>query len=280
MTKLLVITGLSGAGKSTALKAMEDLGYETIDNVPLSLLPMLIVSETAQDRMIVVGVDIRSRDFSADYLGKAVDAVRRAVRHEVETLFITCDDDVLQRRYTETRRKHPLALDRPISDGIARERELIGGIQHWADDVLDTTQMKPSELRAAIQNRYAPRGEALAIFLQSFSFRLGVPRDADLVFDVRFLRNPHYDEALRPLTGKDSAVGEYIQQDPCYAGFFNNLAQLLLPLLPRYQQEGKSYLTLAIGCTGGQHRSVYVTEQLAALLKEKGYQLQHRHRDL
>ncbi len=279
MSRLLLITGLSGAGKSTVLKALEDLGYETIDNVPLSLLPTLIGSEEQEDRLIVVGADIRSRDFSADHLSRAVQAIRQAGRHKVETLFLTCDDEILQRRYTETRRKHPLALDRPVSDGITRERELLKDIQPWADDVLDTSQMPSAELRAAIQQRYAKTGAGLSIFLQSFSFRLGVPRDADMVFDVRFLRNPHYIDTLRPLTGRDKAVGEYIAQDEAYEGFFKHLTQLLLPLLPRYQREGKSYLTIAIGCTGGKHRSVFVTEQLAAFLSAQGYTLRHRHRD-
>jgi UPF0042 nucleotide-binding protein len=280
MTKLLLITGLSGAGKSTALKAMEDLGYETVDNMPLSLLPLLIVSEKVQDEMVVVGVDIRSRDFSADYLGRAIEAIRKAGSHKVETLFLNCDDEVIQRRYTETRRKHPLAIDRPISDGIAMERMLIGDIQNWADLVIDTTQVKPTELRATIQSRYSKLEEHLSIFVQSFSFRQGVPRDADLVFDVRFLRNPHYDENLRPLTGLNKEIGEYIKKDEAYAGFFENLTKLLLPLLPRYQQEGKSYLTIAIGCTGGKHRSVFVAEQLAAFLNSKEYHVQHRHRDI
>ncbi len=279
MTKLILITGLSGAGKSTALNALEDLGYEAVDNLPVSLLPALVSSAHGNKHDIVVaGVDIRTRNFSIDHLVRALEVIKN-LGYSVETLFVTADDEILHRRYTETRRKHPLADDRPISDGITHERALIGGIQHWADWVLDTSQMKGTELRAAIQNRYAKKEGNLSIFLQSFSYRLGVPRDADLVFDVRFLRNPHYDEALRPKTGQDVAVGEYIKQDEAFTAFFANLTQLLLPLLPRYQQEGKSYLTIAIGCTGGKHRSVFVTEQLSAFLTAQGFHPQHRHRD-
>lgn len=280
MTKLILITGLSGAGKSTALGALEDLGYETVDNLPVSLLPALVSStHGGKHDVVVAGVDIRTRHFSIEHLIRALDVIK-GLGSEVETIFLTADDEVLQRRYTETRRKHPLAEDRPVSDGIAREHEMIGSIQHWADWVLDTSQMKGTELRAAIQNRYAKKEDNLAIFVQSFSFRQGVPRDADLVFDVRFLRNPHYDETLRPLTGLNKEIGEYIMQDEAYASFFDNLTKLLVPLLPRYQQEGKSYLTIAIGCTGGKHRSVFVTEQLAAFLQKQGYHLQHRHRDI
>jgi UPF0042 nucleotide-binding protein len=284
MTRLLLVTGISGAGKSTALHALEDLGYETVDNVPLSLLPTLIQAErnaaVAMPRIIVVGVDIRSRDFSADYLSEAISAIRKAGAHRVETLYLTCDDAIIQQRYTETRRKHPLALDRPIADGIARERELIGGAQQWADTVIDTSQMTVADLRHSIQNRFPAQGGGFSIFVQSFSFRMGIPRDADMVFDVRFLRNPHYDDALRPFTGQHAAVGEYIKEDTEFETFFQNLTQLLLPLLPRYQREGKSYFTIAIGCTGGKHRSVFVAEQLVAFLTQKGYHLQHRHRDM
>ncbi len=280
MTKLLLITGLSGAGKSTALNALEDLGFEAVDNLPVSLLPAVISSsQNAEDAVIAVGIDSRTRHFSIDHLNRALDVIKQVGNHSIETIFLTSDDEVIQRRYTETRRKHPLANGRPIIDGIVSERELIGSIQQWADWVLDTSQMKGTELRAAIQNRYTKKEGNLSIFLQSFSYRMGIPRDADLVFDVRFLRNPHYDEALRPKTGQDEGVGAYIQEDPAFKGFFEGLTALLLPLLPCYQQEGKSYLTIAIGCTGGKHRSVFIAEKLSAFLAEKGYAPQLRHRD-
>lgn len=281
MTKLILITGLSGAGKSTALGALEDLGYETVDNLPVSLLPALVSStHGGKHDVVVAGVDIRTRHFSIEHLIRALDVIKE-LGSEVETIFLTADDEVLQRRYTETRRKHPLAEDRPISDGIAHEHVMIGSIQDWADWVLDTSQMKGTELRAAVQRRYSKEDDSnLSIFVQSFSFRHGVPRDADLVFDVRFLRNPHYDEVLRPFTGTNKKVGEYIKKDEAFASFFDNLTKLILPLLPRYQQEGKSYLTIAIGCTGGKHRSVFVTEQLAAFLQKQGCHVQHRHRDM
>ena len=211
MTKLLLITGLSGAGKSTALNALEDLGYEAVDNLPVSLLPSAVSTAHGTDEAVIaVGIYIRTRHFSTEHLTRALDVIAQLGQHTVETIFLTSDDEVIQRRYTETRRKHPLADDRPIIDGITHERQLIGSIQQWADWVVDTTQMTSAELRNAIQNRYAQKEGNLSIFLQSFSYRMGIPRDADLVFDVRFLRNPHYDEALRPKTGQDAAVAHIL----------------------------------------------------------------------
>jgi len=280
MTKLVLITGLSGAGKSTALNALEDLGYEAVDNLPVSLLPPLVSSAYGnRDDIVVAGVDVRTRHFSIDHLRRALQVIQE-LGGKVEILFLTADDEILQRRFTETRRKHPLAQERPVMDGIAYEKELVGSIQQWADWVLDTSQMKSSELRALIQQRYGRKEGGVSLFLQSFSYRMGIPRDADLVFDVRFLRNPHYDEMLRPQTGLEAAVGDYIQQDPAFESFFTHLTQMLVPLLPRYQQEGKSHLNISIGCTGGKHRSVFVTEKLAHFLAEQGYKLQHRHRDI
>jgi len=200
--------------------------------------------------------------------------------NQVEVIFLDCDDSVLQRRFTETRRKHPLALDRPVIDGILHERSILAPLKEIADINFDTSEWTSGDLRHAIREYYGNENRALSIFVTSFSFKKGVPRDADLVFDVRFLRNPFYDDTLRDLSGLDQKVAEFIAVDAGTTQFIDNLMQLLEPLLPRYLQEGKSYLTIAIGCTGGQHRSVYIAEILTRFLKQKEYKVGIRHRDI
>jgi len=277
---MLLVTGLSGAGKSTVLNAMEDSGYETIDNVPLTLLPLLISSEGADERMVVVGSEIRSRDFSVEHFRKSIETIRQKGQHDVRILFLTSDDDSLQRRYTETRRKHPLAQDRPVLAGIRQERELLAEIRELADDVLDTTHLSSADLRMNIQQRYAEKQTNLSVFVQSFSFKKGIPREADLLFDVRFLRNPYYVPELRHMSGMDQPIADYIRQDAAYPDFIRNLEGLLMPLLPLYRQEGKSYLTIAVGCTGGQHRSVFVAEELVQCLSKRHDNVTCKHRDV
>ena len=200
---------------------------------------------------------------------------------DVRVLFLDCADEVLRRRYTETRRRHPLATDRPVMDGIRHERELVSPLRARADVTLDTSDLTLGALQRDLRGHFAlDAAPGLVVFVTSFSYRLGLPREADLVFDVRFLANPHYEAALRPLTGRDEAVGTFIESDPDYASFFQALIQLLGPLLPRFQQEGKSYLTIAVGCTGGKHRSVYVAERLAAWLEAQGQRASVAHRDI
>jgi len=199
----------------------------------------------------------------------------------VQTVFIECSDEVLLRRYTETRRKHPLAKDRPVSDGIQRERRLLAGLRDEATLVINTSDMTLHDLRRLVSGHFHISFEPmLNLFVMSFAFPRGVPREADLVFDVRFLLNPHYDPVLRPQTGLDRPVGEYIERDPDFPIFMHHLMELLGPLLPRFRQEGKSYLTIAVGCTGGRHRSVFVTEMLAAWLKDQGFPVGVAHREL
>lgn len=277
--RILLVTGISGAGKSVTLKTLEDMGWEAVDNTPLPLIASVISSLRGEDHRIVIGTDVRSRDFSVDHFREMFEALKKG-KCEVQLLFLDCDDDVLQRRFTETRRKHPLALDRPIIDGIVHERSLVSPLKELATTTLDTSQWSGGELRQQIRNIYGEESPALSLFVSSFSFRHGVPRDADLIFDVRFLRNPFYDTQLRALSGLDAPVADFIESDPDFKGFFDRLTGLLLPLLPRYLQEGKSYLTVAVGCTGGQHRSVYVAEKLAGFLKQKEYKVGVRHRDL
>lgn len=278
---MLIVTGMSGAGRSTALKALEDLGYEAVDNLPLSLLPNLVAPGAGTRRPLAVGVDVRTRDFGVEPFLEELDELigRRDVW--VRVLFLDADAEVLRRRFTETRRRHPAAPDRPVTDGIKREAGLLAPLRDRADEVIDTSEMSIGDLKRRLDANYAlDHAPGLAVFVTSFAYRRGLPHEADLVFDVRFLKNPHYDDALRPCTGLDGPVGDFIEADPDFGGFFEHLTTLLEPLLPRYSAEGKSYLTIAVGCTGGRHRSVYTAERLGAWLNSKGERVSVSHRDL
>lgn len=282
--RLAVVSGLSGAGKSTALKLLEDAGYEAVDNLPVSLLPRLPqpgeTDAQAARQGIAVGVDSRTRDFQPDRLLAILSDIRQRGDLDVQLVYFDCDDDVLLRRFTATRRRHPLAGDRPVSDGIAAERHLMAPLKAEADLVIDTSTLALPGLRQVLASQFALDDHTgPGIMIVSFSYRHGLPREADLVFDVRFLRNPHYDEQLRPRSGEDPAVAAYIAADPDYPAFFGRLTEMLQALLPRYGAEGKRYLTIALGCTGGQHRSVFVAEQLAQALRNSGQHVDIRHRD-
>ncbi len=282
--KLVLVTGMSGAGKSVALKTLEDCGFEAIDNLPLSFIPTVVNSDYSVKNNLApnlaIGTDIRSRDFSAQHFLQAISTLKNNPNIDFKILFLDADDESLRRRFSETRRRHPLALDRPAIDGIHHERKLIGHLREIADLVIDTSETAAAELRKAIIAHFAREERSLSVVLTSFSFKNGLPREADMVFDVRFLKNPHYDDALRPLSGMDSAVGEHIETDAGFADFFGNLTALITPLLPRYLEEGKNYLTIAIGCTGGRHRSVYLVQKLGGFLHKAGYNVTMRHRDL
>lgn len=278
---VLLVTGMSGAGKTSALKTLEDIGYEAVDNIPLFLLSSLVAPVKRVQRPIAIGVDIRTRDFGVEAFLKELDHLVTESGAEVKVLFMDCDDDELRRRYAETRHRHPLALDRPVSDGIQHERRLVSGLRDRADVMLDTTGLGPGDLKRILQGHFNLDDEQKpAVFVTSFSYRQGLPREADLVFDVRFLANPHYDPRLKELTGKDRKVAEYIARDEGFETFFEALTNLLAALLPRYAAEGKSYLTIAVGCTGGRHRSVFVAEKLAAWLEDRKRPVRLRHRDL
>jgi len=277
---VILVTGVSGAGKSSALKALEDLGYEAVDNLPVSLIGRMIAPGDFP-HPIAIGVDVRTRDFDAAAFLEAMDMLTQRPDTDVKLLFVDCDDDVLVRRFEETRRRHPLSDDRPVSDGLRRERRMIAALLEKATVIIDTSEMALKDLKRTIEGHFALEDSAgLAVFVTSFSFRRGLPRDADLVFDVRFLNNPHYDPDLRPLSGLNQAVGAFIAADEGFDTFFDNLTRLLEPLLDRYTKEGKSYLTIAIGCTGGRHRSVFVADKLTRWLDGKARHLQLRHRDL
>ncbi len=276
--RLVLITGMSGAGKSVALKTLEDAGFEAIDNLPLAYLPDIAAS-SARARNLAITVDIRSRDFSDTAFIKIVEKLKNKSDLTVSILFLDCDDEIIRRRYTETRRRHPLAVDRSVTDGIDHERSLLKNMRDFADLILDTSETDAADLRKIIAANYAADSRHFSLVITSFSFKRGVPREADMVFDVRFLKNPHYKPELKELTGFDQAVGEYIKTDSGYAEFSTRLQQFILPLLPRYLEEGKNYLTIAIGCTGGRHRSVFVAEELGKFLLGKSYAVTIRHRE-
>lgn len=275
-TNVILVTGYSGAGMSSVLKALEDLGMEVFDNFPLTLAEPLLADAQSKGRKIAIGTDARTRGFATE------NVIETAKKLGAQLLFITCDDHELQRRFTETRRRHPLAKDKSVRAGIDEERRLLEKIQYSADLVIDTTTLSVHDLRHLLEGHFAiePQRE-LTLTLMSFGFKYGTPREADIIMDVRFLENPHWVTELRPLTGKDAPVGAHIEEDPHFAEFLRNFQTLLAPLLPRYAHEGKKYLTIAIGCTGGRHRSVYTVEKLAQWLKaETGGTVHTEHRDL
>ena len=278
--RILLVTGMSGAGRSTALKALEDIGYESFDNLPLALVPALVEGAAADAPAIAVGADARTRGFAIESMLETLDAIVGRTARELKVLFIDCDDERLERRYTETRRPHPFAGDRPVMDGIRREREVLASLRDRADLVIDTSALTAADLKRMLTGHFAREAVGLRVFVTSFAYRRGIPRDADLILDVRFLDNPYYVPALRSLTGRDPAVAAYIERDPHLERFFAGLWQLLEPLLPRYETEGKTYLTIGIGCTGGRHRSVYVAERLAERVRQAGLRAEVAHRDL
>ncbi|WP_368744760.1 RNase adapter RapZ [Desertibaculum subflavum] len=282
--RTMIVTGLSGAGKSSTLRVLEDLGYEAIDNLPFALLGS--VADMAAEHLgssvgLAIGIDARTRGFDPQAMVAAAAGLRARNELHFELLYLDCDSEVLARRFTETRRRHPLALDRPVADGIARERHLMAPLRDAADLVIDTTDLPVPDLRRHITQRYAPdESPRLHVDVMSFSYKRGLPREADLVFDVRFLQNPYYVSSLKRMTGERPEVQAYVSDDPAFADFFAKLTDLLGALLPRYGHEGKSYLTIAIGCTGGMHRSVFVASRLAQRLLEGGYKVALRHRDM
>ncbi len=279
--RVLLVTGLSGAGSTTALKALEDMGYEAVDNVPLSLVSRLVEPDGAQPFAIAIGVDLRTRGFDLDSFTALIRALEDRQDIDLQVLYLDCDNEALARRYTETRRRHPLAGEGAVAEGIARERGLMRAMRDQADVRLDTTELTPFDLKRLLAGHFRLSDDAgLVISVLSFSFRRGLPREADMVLDVRFLRNPHYDPALRPGTGRDPEVAAHIAADPAHDPFLDHVRALLSQLMPGYQREGKAYFTLAIGCTGGRHRSVYVAEQLVEHLRGEGYVVALRHREL
>ena len=283
---ILLVTGLSGAGKSTVLKTLEDLGWEVVDNLPLVLLDRLLdaplpAGADGRSQPLAIGIGARTRDFDPERIVRRITDLREQHRLEVSTLFLDAMGFELERRYAETRRRHPLALDRPPGDGIARERELLRPLRDFANRLIDTTRMTANDLAQQVRALFAQGGSGEpTLAVTSFGFSRGVPANADLMFDMRFLRNPHWVPELRPGTGLDADVAAYIAGDPAYEDAVSRVEDLLLLLLPRYRAEGKSYVTVALGCTGGRHRSVHVADRVARRLREGGFSPTVIHRDL
>ncbi len=271
--RIVLVTGLSGSGKSTATKALEDAGYFCIDNLPVVLLPKLLelVSHGASDEVqrLAIVVDAREGRF-LEATPRALDEVRRE-GHKLEVVFFDCADEALLRRFSETRRRHPLSPDGSVADGIATERKMLAALRGLADQIIDTTRMNVHELRDAITAKFggAGTGDTLNVTLLSFGFRNGIPPASDLVFDVRFLPNPYFVEGLKPFPGTDPKVASWVLERTQTQEFLSRLESLLTFLLPQYRAEGKSYLTVSIGCTGGRHRSVALAEELGKRLAEK-----------
>ncbi|MCW3798806.1 RNase adapter RapZ [Sphingomonas sp. BN140010] len=279
LPRLLLVTGMSGAGKSSVLDALEDMGWDTVDNLPTALIQDFVhgADRSRREAHVAIGMDCRSRGFDPEHLP----AVFRAVEGVApEILYLDASGAELIRRYDETRRRHPLAPDRPAEDGIARERNLTTALRLAADSVLDTTDFIPADLRDELRRRYGGEADEPVVTITSFGFARGISRTADLVFDLRFIPNPHWVDELRPLTGREQPVQDYVAAQDGWTPFMNQVEELLTDLIPRYWQAGKTYVAVAFGCTGGRHRSVAAAVDMAERLRRRGFSPNIRHRDL
>jgi UPF0042 nucleotide-binding protein len=284
--RILLVTGVLGAGKTTAMRALEDLGWEAIDNFPIRLLDRLLETEPGSARLdagapLAIGFDTRTRGFDPAQTINRVKKLSERSDLSVTTLFLDCGGAELERRYNETRRRHPMSEDKPAATGIAAERELLEPLRRWADIVISTTDFTSNDLQQAIRDAFAgsTRTEP-TITVSSFGFSRGMPPLADLIFDMRFLSNPHWVDELRPMTGRDAAVGDYIRLDPAFVEAFERIRDLLLLVIPRFEAQGKAYVNIAFGCTGGRHRSVFMAEQIASALRSAGFSPTLLHRNL
>ncbi|MCG7630430.1 RNase adapter RapZ [Epibacterium sp. MM17-32] len=276
---LVLVTGPSGAGRTTAINVLEDLDFEAIDNLPLRLVPGLVDAGGA-DRPLVLGLDPRNRDFSTEALVDLIDRLKARRSFETTVFYLDAKPEVLLRRFSETRRRHPLSPAESPELGVARELDLMRPIRDRADMLVDTSELNVHQLRAEVEQLFAPKGRMLAVALHSFSYKRGIPRSVDMVFDCRFLANPYWDPALRDYDGRDQVVQDHVRADARFQGFFDRVLDLTLSLLPAYREEGKSHFSIAFGCTGGQHRSVTLAETLAKALAREGQQVSIRHREL
>lgn len=279
--RILLVTGLSGAGKSTALQVLEDLGWETIDNFPVRLLGSLLGGDSDHPAPLAIGFDSRTRGFVPAETIELCEQLAERKDIELTTLFIDCSAAELERRYNETRRPHPMARERPVAGGIKAERELLAPLRSWADIVLDTSDYTSGDLQQVLRERFGKSGgREMTVTISSFGFARGMPPLADLLFDMRFLDNPHWVPELREQTGLDEPVAAHIQADPAFAPAFARISETLTELLPRYAAQDRSYLNIAFGCTGGRHRSVFSAERAAEVLREAGFSPTVIHRNL
>ncbi|AXC49320.1 RNase adapter RapZ [Paracoccus suum] len=278
--RLIFVTGPAGAGRSTAIHVLEDLGYEAIDNLPLSLIPRLL-DGPPRNRPLALGIDARNRDFSIANLSDLLDRLSVNANYAPELLYLDCSPDALVRRYSETRRRHPLAPDEPPLAGIEAEREMLAPIRSRAEVLIDTTDLSPHDLKSELARWFDLAGNhRLTVSLHSFSYKRGVPRGLDMMFDCRFLANPHWRPELRSHDGREGPVQDYVTADPLYAPFFDKVRDLVLFVLPAHLAEGKAHLAIGFGCTGGKHRSVTLTEKLGEALAQAGWRVSIRHREL
>ena len=279
---VVLATGRSGAGRTTAINALEDFGFERVDRPPLKIAPEIVTQLLTDGRnRVVIGVDAKTNGFSAEAFAALKEAIAAGGRADVKVLFLESDEESLRRRYTETRRRHPLDPIGAIEDGIALDRQLTEPVKAAADVVIDTSAMAPAELKRAVRERVlGEEALGLTVSVVSFAYRQGLPADADIVFDCRFLRNPHYEPTLRDFDGRQPAVAEYVAQDPLYAPFARQIEEHVLMLLPAFVREGKSYVTIALGCSGGKHRSVATATALAKAVAKAGWRPNLRHREL
>ncbi len=278
--RVVFVTGPSGAGRSTAVKALEDVGFETIDNLPLSMVERLVAGPPLA-RPLALGIDVRNRDYSSAGLVELLDRIGARSNLQADLLYLDCSPDVLIRRFSETRRRHPMAPEESPALGVEREIDILVPVRARADILIDTSELTPHELRSEIEHWFdiSPT-KRLAVSIQSFSYKRGMPHGVDMVFDCRFLRNPHWEPGLRALDGRDKAVQEHIDADPLCGPYFEKVHDLMAMLLPAFAQEGKSHITVAFGCTGGQHRSVAMAQKLANALASSGWQVSIRHWEL
>ncbi|MEM9140911.1 MAG: RNase adapter RapZ [Pseudomonadota bacterium] len=278
---VVIVTGMSGAGRTTAINAFEDIGYEALNNFPLSMFEALLEPVVGTPAPIAIGIESRTRGFTSRALIETVESLRNRWRAGTALIYLECSDDVLVSRFNQTRRRHPLAPAEDPATGIQRERDILHDIRERADMVIDTTGMTPHELKADLQARFSLELTAgLSLTIQSFSYKRGIPHGADMAIDCRFLNNPYWDDALRSLDGRDPKIQGFVRNDPLFEGFYSKLKDMLMMLLPAYRDEGKAYFTLALGCSGGRHRSVALTEFLSDDLSSNGWPVAVRHREL
>lgn len=277
--RVVLVTGPAGAGRSSAINVLEDIGFEAIDNLPLSLVSRLLTEPL--ERSLALGIDPRNREFSLDSLLNLIRALTKQLSAPPEILYLDCSHEVLLKRYSETRRRHPMAPDSNPSEGIVKEIALLSPIRAMANYLVDTTGLSVHDLKAELKYWFEDASTAsLSVTLLSFSYKRGLPRQADIVLDCRFLANPHWNEGLRPFDGRTDQVQQFVMADPKYQPFFDQVCNMLTLLLPAYKTEGKAHLTVGFGCTGGKHRSVTLAEQTAKALDAAGWWVSIRHREV